>query len=63
MTSFLDDPVFADGYQRDYTMSAVNVETGEYHIFNRDNIIFGEELAQAALSSSSIPVVFPPRHF
>ena len=48
--------------KRTFTVAAVNVETGEYETFNNDNITF-EELAQAALSSGSIPTVFPPQHF
>jgi predicted acylesterase/phospholipase RssA len=56
----LAESQFVDGYKRDYTIAAENVETGEYTLFTRDNVKFGDELAQAALSSSSIPTVFPP---
>ena len=56
----LAESQFVDGYKRDYTMAAENVETGEYTLFTRYNVKFGDELAQAALSSSSIPTVFPP---
>jgi predicted acylesterase/phospholipase RssA len=63
MTNFLSDPRFVDGFKRDFTLGAVNVETGEYHTFTRDNITFGPELAQAAMASGSIPTVFEPRHF
>jgi len=48
--------------KRTFTMSAVNVETGEYETFSNKNVVF-EEVAQAALSSGSIPAVFPPQHF
>ena len=44
-------------------MAAENVENGEYTLFTRYNITFGDELATAALASSSIPTVFPPMHF
>ena len=63
MTNFLKDPRFAEGFKRDFTLGAVNVETGEYHTFTRDNVTFGSELAQAAMSSGSIPTVFEPRFF
>lgn len=43
-------------------MATVNVETGQYVEFNNDNIDFSE-LSQAALSSASIPFVFPPNHW
>lgn len=58
MTGFLSDPRFSEGYKRDFTLGAVNVETGEYHTFTRDNVSFGPELAQAAMASGSIPTVF-----
>jgi predicted acylesterase/phospholipase RssA len=51
---------FVNGYKRDFTIAAENVETGEYTLFTRDNVLFGDQLAQAALSSGSIPTVFPP---
>ena len=51
---------FVNGYKRGFTIAAENVETGEYTLFTRDNVLFGDELAQAALSSGSIPTVFPP---
>jgi predicted acylesterase/phospholipase RssA len=41
-------------------MSAVNVETGEYTSFNQDNTQF-IDLPRAAMSSGSIPFVFPPQ--
>ena len=43
-------------------MAAVNVETGKYETFDQTNTAF-EEAPQAAMSSSSIPGVFPPQHF
>jgi predicted patatin/cPLA2 family phospholipase len=57
------DPMFSKGFQRDFTLAAVNVETGEYHRFTRDNISFGDELAQAAMASGSIPFFLPARPF
>ena len=47
---------------RDFSMGTVNVETGEFTVWNRDNITV-EDLPPATLSSASIPVVFQPRHF
>jgi predicted acylesterase/phospholipase RssA len=43
---------------RKFTVSAANVDTGNLEIFNQDNTTF-EELPHAALSSGSIPTVFP----
>ncbi len=63
MSSTLADPIFVDGYKRDFTFASENVNTGEYHLFTKDNITFGDELAQAALASGSIPGVFQPRPF
>jgi len=40
-------------------MSSTNVDTGEYVQFTDKNITL-DEVAQAAVASSSIPVVFPP---
>ena len=48
--------------KRRFTLAAVNVDTGDYETFDQNNITF-EELHQAALSSGSIPGVFPPQHF
>ena len=63
LTSILLDERLSGGYKRDFTIGTVNVGTGEFTTFNRDNITFGEELATAAVCSSSIPAVFPPTHF
>lgn len=62
-TSILSDERFSEGFKRDFTIGTVNVESGEFTTFTRNNIAFGEELATAALCSSSIPMVFPPTHF
>ena len=43
---------------RKFTIAAANVDSGKYELFTQDNITF-EELPQAALSSGSIPTVFP----
>jgi predicted acylesterase/phospholipase RssA len=50
---------FPEGYKRRVTLAAVNVETGEYTTFNQDNTSFFD-LPHAAVSSASIPFVFPP---
>ena len=47
---------------RKFTIAAANVDSGKYELFTQDNITF-EELPQAALSSGSIPTVFPNQHF
>jgi hypothetical protein len=60
LNEILSEPKFAEGYKRNFTIATENVETGEYHLFTRDNVTFGDELVHAAMSSSSIPVVFPP---
>ena len=49
-------------FKRRFTMAAADVATGEYVTFTQDNILF-EQVGQAALSSGSIPGVFPPQHF
>ena len=46
------------GFKRRVVMSAVDVNTGEYVDFTRDNIELWE-LPHAAVSSASIPFVFP----
>lgn len=63
LKSLLSEPQYSEGFKRPFTIAAENVETGEYTLFNQNNITFGDELAAAALSSSSIPTVFPPRFF
>lgn len=45
------------------TIATENVRTGEYTTFDNNNVSFGEEICNAALCSSSIPVVFPPHFF
>ena len=70
-TSLLDDDpalnflkglvAFKGEIARSFTTGAVDVNSGDYIALNNDNITF-DELAQAALSSGSIPVVFPPQH-
>jgi len=62
-TSVLSDERFQDGFKRNFTIGAVDIGSGKFTTFTRDNINFGEELATAALCSSSIPMVFPPTHF
>jgi predicted acylesterase/phospholipase RssA len=63
LTGVLQDERLSEGYKRNFTIGTVNVETGEFTTFNRENVHFGEELATAAVCSSSIPIVFPPTHF
>lgn len=46
-------------YGRRVTLGSVNVNSGVYTEFNQDNLLFSE-LADAAVSSASIPLVFPP---
>ena len=48
--------------KRNFTIHAANVETGEYMSFNQTNTAI-EDVAQAAVSSSSIPGVWPPQNF
>ena len=63
LTGILLDERLSGGYKRDFTIGTVNVGTGEFTTFNKENIAFGEELATAAVCSSSIPAVFPPTYF
>ena len=44
---------------RRFTVSAVDVNTGDFIAMNQENTVF-EDLAQASLSSGSIPAVFQP---
>lgn len=60
MSSILEP--FKDGIQRDISLATVNIETGEYTIYNRENLTL-ETIPLAAMSSGSIPVVFQPRNF
>ena len=63
MTDILSEPRFVNGYKRDWTIGAVNLANGVFELFDRHNTEFGRELATAAMCSSSIPGVFPPRYF
>ena len=45
--------------ERAFVISSTNVDTGEYHQFTDKNITL-DELADAAVASASIPMVFPP---
>lgn len=68
--SFLnDDPALATlrsiindrSVARSFAVSAVDVQTGDYIAMTQDDTPL-ENLAQSALSSSSIPVTFQPQH-
>jgi predicted acylesterase/phospholipase RssA len=61
---FLRDTLaqFPEGYKRRVSLAAADVNTGEYVIFDQENTSW-DDLSQAALSSGSIPGVFPPQHF
>lgn len=47
---------------RDFSIGTVNIETGEFTVWDRNNITI-EDLPEATMSSASIPVVFQPRLF
>jgi predicted acylesterase/phospholipase RssA len=49
-----------DSYKRRFAMGALDVNTGEYHIFDQQNTKFGAETVRAAIASSSIPFIFKP---
>lgn len=51
---------FPEGYKRDIVLAAADVNTGEWHQFTNENTLFSD-LHQAALSSGSIPGIFPPQ--
>jgi predicted acylesterase/phospholipase RssA len=51
-----------DGYKRRITMTAVNANTGEEVVFTEKNTPYAE-VPKAALSSSSVPMFFPPTHY
>ena len=48
--------------KRRFTVSAVDVNTGDYEVFDQSNTTF-EELPQVCFASGSIPTVFPPQHY
>ena len=48
--------------KRRFSVSAVDVANGDVVTFDQTNTVI-EDLPQAALSSSSVPGVFPPQHF
>ena len=60
LTEQLD--TFPEGYKRDFVVGAVNVNTGVFQTYTRENTPI-DEMPAAALSSSSIPGVFQPRPF
>ena len=64
MLNFLDTIMasFPEGLKRKWTITAVDVADGTYTEFNQTNTDF-TELGDAAVSSSSIPGVFPPHNF
>ena len=45
--------------QKRISLGAVNVETGEFEVFDQTNTVM-YDMPRAAVSSSSIPGVFPP---
>ena len=51
-----------DDYKRRVTLSAVDVNTGEYTEFSQKDISLAE-LPDAAVSSASIPLIFPPHNW
>lgn len=46
---------------RRFTVGAVDTNTGDFIAMDQTNTVY-EDLAQASLSSGSIPAVFPPQH-
>lgn len=52
---------FKGSIARRFTVGAVDINTGDFIAMDQTNTTF-ETLAQSALSSGSIPVVFPPQH-
>ena len=53
-------PVFSEGFKRNATVAAVNVETGEYTLFTNKNTKWGDDWAMAAIASGSVPGVLQP---
>jgi predicted acylesterase/phospholipase RssA len=50
---------FPDGYKKNVIVSAADVNSGEYHAFTNFNTQY-TDLPKAAMSSASIPAIFPP---
>jgi predicted acylesterase/phospholipase RssA len=44
-------------------LASVDVNTGDYFLMNNTNLDFYTDLSHAAMSSGSIPAVFPPQNF
>jgi NTE family protein len=49
------------GYKRPFAIGSTDSNTGEYYVFNQTNTEFGRDTARAAVSSASIPFIFPPQ--
>jgi predicted acylesterase/phospholipase RssA len=62
LRSILNPKDFPLGTRRKWTITAGNVADGEYTEFNQTNTEFSE-IADAAVSSSSIPGAFSPHYF
>lgn len=64
MVKFLQDVLsnFPEGTKRKWTITAADLADGTYTEFNQTNTNF-TEIPDAAVSSSSIPGVFPPHYF
>lgn len=52
--------VFPDGYKKTVVLAAADVDTGAYHQFTDRNTSWND-LHRAAMSSASIPGIFPPQ--
>ena len=60
LLNFLTDQLNQfDSIKRRFTLSAIDVENGEYVHFDQTNIDV-TEVPKAAVASASIPLVFPP---
>lgn len=49
-----------EGFKRNATVAAVNVDTGEYTLFSNKNTKWGDDWAMAAIASGSVPGVLQP---
>ena len=47
-------------YKRPFAIGSTDSNTGEYYVFDHTNTDFGRDTARAAVSSASIPFIFPP---
>jgi predicted acylesterase/phospholipase RssA len=62
MFAYLSGILEGKVYKSPWTISSVNVATGEYTMFDQENTPFSD-IVHVGISSASIPGVFPPHYY